>query len=267
MKNIFKGFIIGIGKIVPGVSGAILAILMGVYDKSVHYINNFKYNKKESIKYLLPLCIGILLSIVLFSKVINYLLNNYYVVTMLFFVGLIIGTIPSIRQKTNKKKRYITIISLVMFLTISIFGIKNNYIPKNNIVDIVVFIISGLCEAIGTVVPGVSSTALLMNIGTYKIIIFTLANITNVNQIIYNLKIVIPFGIGLAMGLIIVVKIIDYLFKKHNNKLNSAILGLLISNIIVMIINIFKEKISFINIIIGLIFMIIGIFISNIFEK
>lgn len=55
MKNLLKGFIIGIGKIIPGVSGAMLAITMGVYDKSIYYINNFKSNKKESVRYLLTI--------------------------------------------------------------------------------------------------------------------------------------------------------------------------------------------------------------------
>ena len=50
MLNLLKGFIIGIGKIIPGVSGSVLAITLGVYDKSVEYINNFKHNKKESLK-------------------------------------------------------------------------------------------------------------------------------------------------------------------------------------------------------------------------
>ena len=74
MMNIIKGFIIGIGKIIPGVSGAILAISIGVYDKSIYYLNNFKNNKRESIKYLFPLGLGIIISIVSFSKIINYLL-------------------------------------------------------------------------------------------------------------------------------------------------------------------------------------------------
>lgn len=76
MLNLLKGFIIGIGKIIPGVSGSILAITLGVYDKSVEYINNFKHTKKESLKYLLPLGIGIIISIIIFSKIITILLDK-----------------------------------------------------------------------------------------------------------------------------------------------------------------------------------------------
>lgn len=260
MINILKGFIIGIGKIIPGVSGAILAISMGVYDKSIYYINNFKDNKKESIKYLLPLGIGIIISIIFFSKLINYLLDKYYIITMLFFIGLIIGTVPSITKEINKKDYYLIIISFIIFLSLSLLGVKNTYIIKGNIIDIVIFIISGFIEAIGTVVPGVSSTALLMTIGTYKIIISSIANIT-------NLKIIVPFIIGTILGLLIIVKIIGYLFKKYHNKEYSVILGLLLSTIVVMIIDTFKYQTSILNIFIGIILMIIGIYISSIFEK
>ena len=260
MINVLKGFIIGIGKIVPGVSGAILAISMGVYDKSLYYINNFKNNKKESIKYLLPLGIGIIISIIFFSKIINYLLDKYYVLTMLFFIGLIIGTIPTTLKKVNKKDYYLVIISFFIFVFLSLLGINNTYIIKGNIIDIIIFLISGLLEAIGTVVPGVSSTALLMTIGTYKIVISSIANID-------NMKIIVPFIIGTILGLLLVVKIIDYLFTKYRGRVYAIILGLLLSSIILMIINTFKYQVSILNIIIGIILMITGIFISNIFEK
>ena len=103
MINIFKGFIIGIGKVIPGVSGALLAISMNVYDKSIYYVKNFNNNRKSSTKFLIPLGIGIVLGIILFSKVINYLLDNHYSMTMFFFIGLIIGTLINLIKEMKKK--------------------------------------------------------------------------------------------------------------------------------------------------------------------
>ena len=139
-------------------------------------------------------------------------------------------------------------------------GINNTYILKGNIIDTIVFLVSGLIEAIGTVVPGISSTALLMTVGTYKIIISSLASLSNI-------KVIIPFGIGTIIGLLLVIKIMDYLFKKYHHKIYAIILGLLLSTIVIMIINTFKYYTSLLNIFLGIILMIIGIFISNIFEK
>lgn len=190
MINFIKGFVIGIGKIVPGVSGAMLAISLGVYDKAIYYICNFKNDIKNSFKYLFPLGVGIIISIVLFSKVISLCLNKYYVITMLFFIGLIIGGIPDILNKVNKNNYYISIISCIVFTGITIFNVNNSYIIKNNFIDFVVYFISGMIETIGTIVPGVSGTALLMIIGTYDSIIYAVGNITNI-------KLLIPFIFGM----------------------------------------------------------------------
>lgn len=263
MKNIIKGFIIGIGKIIPGVSGALLAILMGVYDKSIDYIISFKYNKKESIKYLLPLGIGITLSIIIFSKIINYTINKYYFQTIMLFTGLIIGTIPQITKKTEKKDNYLTIISFLILFFISISNINNNYIPKNNYIDILMYTLSGVSEGIGTVFPGVSSSALLMIEGTYNIIIETISNITNIKEIIINIKVLLPFILGLIISIILSIKLIDYLLKKYNNKVYSIILGILLSSIVLLIIQSFKYKVTIIKLLIGLITLIIGITLST----
>ena len=77
-----KGLMIGLCKVIPGVSGAILAILLGVYDEAILKINSFFKNKKESFKYLFPLGWGILLSIFLGSNLVLFLTENYYLYTM-----------------------------------------------------------------------------------------------------------------------------------------------------------------------------------------
>lgn len=260
MKNFFKGFIIGIGKIIPGVSGAILAISMGIYDKALDYISNFNKNKKESIKYLFPIGLGIMLSIVFFSKIISISLSKYYIITMLFFIGLIIGGIPFIMYKVEKKDYYIVVISFVFLFFISLGGINNEYIIKSNFFDYIIFFLSGIVEAIGTVVPGISSTALLMVMGTYDIIVYSIGNLINI-------KLLIPFIIGLIFGLYLVVKIINYLFRKYENKVFAFVLGLLLSSIVLLIIQSLKKSFTIVELIIGLIFMVVGIFVGSFMEK
>ena len=259
MINFIKGFVIGIGKIVPGVSGAMLAISLGVYDKAIYYICNFKNDIKNSFKYLFPLGVGIIISIVLFSKVISLCLNKYYVITMLFFIGLIIGGIPDILNKVNKNNYYISIISCIIFTGITIFNVNNSYIIKNNFIDFVVYFISGMIETIGTIVPGVSGTALLMIIGTYDSIIYAVGNITNI-------KLLIPFILGMFISLVLFIKLIDYSFNKYNDKMYALIFGLLISSIFILILQVFRKEIYIGSLILGIIFMLFGIFISSLFK-
>lgn len=267
MKNFFKGFIIGIGKIIPGVSGAMLAIIMGVYDKALFYLNNFKDNKKEGFKYLLPIGIGIIIAIIFFSKIIHLLLSKYYLMTMLFFIGLIVGGIPFTMKKVDKKEYYVTIITFILFFLISITNINNSYVIRNDIVDMIIFMLSGILEAFGTVVPGISSTALLLIMGTYNVIIYSIGNIMDFSLFLFNLKILIPFTFGLIIGIIILIKIVNIVFKKYQNKMYAFILGVLFSSIVLLIIKAFSKEVNGLSLLGGILFMILGIFISSLMEE
>ncbi len=260
MINFVKGFIIGIGKIIPGVSGAMLATIMGVYDKSIFYICNFKSNIKEGIRYLFPIGVGIVLSIILFSKIISMCLNKYYSITMLFFVGLIIGGFPFVINKVKKKDYFISVVSFSLFFLISVFNINNSYVLRNNFIDTVIYFFSGGIEAIGTIVPGVSGTALLMIVGTYDSIVYSIGNLT-------NFKIIFPFIIGIILFILLFVKLVDYLFRKYNDKMYAFILGVLVSSTVLLVIQVFKDKVIFLDVLIGIIFMFIGIFISSLFKE
>ena len=245
IKLILKGFIIGIGKIIPGVSGALLAISFNVYDKLINSITNFFDNKKDNFLFLFNLGIGIILGIILFSKIIIYLLNNYYLYTTIFFTGLILGGIIPLTKNINKNKKNITliIISLISIILLSILNTNNNYILKNNFIDILYFMYGGILEAIGTIIPGVSATALLMLNGLYDIIISAISNI--------NLKVLIPFSFSMFISILLLLKITNYLIKKYYQSTCSIIIGISFGTIIMLLlkvlylINLYKIRESF----------------------
>lgn len=256
-----KGLIIGIGKIIPGVSGAVLSIILNVYDKGIDSIVNIFSDFRKNIIFLLNIGIGILVGIILFSNVISYTLDNYYVITMLFFVGLIVGGIPSILKEVDKNDYKYTVIVLILFTLISLFNVNNNYIIKNNVVDYIIFFIGGIIETCGTVIPGLSSTAMLFILGIYNIIIESIGDISSFN---INYTVLIPFIVGIISSLIFVSKFISFCLKKYKKKTYSIILGLVISSIIVLIIKTFNYPVMVFELLIGLFFMVIGIIISSI---
>lgn len=258
---VIKGLIIGFAKVMPGVSGAILAISMGVYDKGINAITRFFDNIKENTKFLFFIGIGIIIAIILGSNIVYFLLNNYYVITMLFFMGLIFGSTPKIISKVDKTiKGYI--ISLVTFIIITL--LTNININNNNISNsIFIYLISGLIDAFGMVVPGISSTALLMVIGTYNNIIYSLSNVGN---IINNLNILIPYGIGIFIGIIITSIVINYLFNKYDKLTFSFILGVILSTLVTLLLKIFSYHINIKDLVIGILLLSLGIIISYFFD-
>ena len=268
IKLFFKGFIIGIGKIIPGLSGALLAINFNVYEKAIDAISNFFDNWKDNLKFLIILGLGIFISIITCSKIIIYLLNNYKFITLLFFIGLILGGTINFSKtiKYNKKTNIIIIITLIIFSYISFGNIFNTYILHNNYLDILIFILGGFIEIFASIVPGISGTALLMICGIYEKVLEMTSNILNYNYIINNIKLYISYGIGMFISLIITILLVNYFLKKKREIIYPVILGLSISSIIFLIIYTLSVEISVISVIIGLILLLIGLVLSMYFS-
>ena len=103
MQNFFKGIIAGIGGIAPGLSGSVLLVILGLYQKTVSAIGTLFKNFKENVKFLFPLFLGFGVGVLLFSKVIDFFLNNFEMYTRFAFLGLVIGTVPLFYKEVKKE--------------------------------------------------------------------------------------------------------------------------------------------------------------------
>ena len=232
IKLILEGIIVGIGKIIPGVSGSVIAVSFGLYDKLIYCITNFFDDKKNNFKFLINFVIGVLIGIVFFSKVILYFLNNYYVLTMSLFVGIIIGGVSGIYKNCNFSYKGIIcfFISFLLFLILCNVGDGSDYTVNGTFRDIIIYFISGIVEGIGTIIPGISSSLMLMVMGVYNIFIYSISNMFSISFMF----------IGLFISIIMCIFLINYLFKKYRDITFSSILGIVIGNIIIIIYNIIK---------------------------
>ena len=253
MIDILKGILIGIGKILPGVSGSLIAISLGVYYKSIHIIGNiYKINKNDLI-FLSNLLIGICISIVLFSKLIINLLNIYYIQTMLLFLGLITGCINGLIKIIKKDLNFINIIfllfPLLIILLINIINIKINI----SINYFTIFFL-GILESITMILPGVSGTALFMYLNIYQYILGLMSTIT-LNSII--------FITGIIIGFILFSKVISIILLTYKIKLLYVITGLMISTILIILKDTLNCDYDFRSLLIGTILFVIGYFITK----
>lgn len=254
---VLKGFLIGIGKIVPGVSGSLIAILLNVYEKGIKIISNPLNNFKDNLKFMLPITCGIVIGINLFSKVIINIINHYYLPTMLLFIGLIIGSIKSIRTKIDEKCKLKCILLIIIISILLSIRMGNNH----NHYNFVILIALGFVEAFTMIVPGLSGTAILMTLGYYDLLIKSFSDILS------STKILVPFMIGLLIGIFLTSKIINYCFKHYKQKTYLLIYSLSISSIIILFTKTLDSNYQLKEIIIGLFLLIIGYNITKIIEK
>ncbi len=227
----FVGILIGTAMVIPGLSGGVLAVILGVYDKMIYSLNNLFKDFKKSFIYLFILSLGVMLGAVWFSNVIFLLYEKYQAITKLVFIGLILGGIPCLLGNINKKEKNNYLIILITFLIsfILCYFAKNfTNIFNNNYSSLSLFI-TGILYSVGKVIPGISSSFLIMIIGKYEFVLkiiahpisFGLANITKI----------LPFFFGLIIGVIIFLKIISFLFNNYYSKTYAAIIGLVLGTI------------------------------------
>lgn len=259
MINVLKGVLIGIGKIIPGVSGSLIAMSLGIYEKCIDIISNFFIEIKYNYKFIFCLCLGFLISMICFSNILYYFITNHYFVTMCLFVGLIIATVPDIlkENKIKYKKDYIYIlVSFFVIVLISIFG-KNTITIENNIVGYLLTILIGFIDAVTMIVPGVSGTAIFMILGVYEFVLILFSKML--------FPFIIFFVIGLIIGVFITCKIINYCFKNFNYQTYLVILGLVLGSSLFLIINVFSNSFGLIQLVLGIILFVMGYFISHFF--
>lgn len=265
INQLIKGIIIGVAKIIPGLSGSVLMISFNLYDKAINAITNFFENPKKNFIFLFNLGLGIILGIVLFSKILHYFITNYYLYTTSFFIGLIIGGIPIIAKKIPKKTicYLLILISFVLIFSLSFLTTNQDYALKNTYIDLIVFFIAGFLEAFGTILPGISSTALLMLIGVYNHYLVILSGALNVNYLLDTLNFILPFSLGLLIGIILISILVNYLLKNYSNQTFSIILGISLASIFMLGKNLIPLITSYSKLLISLIILIIGYLITN----
>ena len=263
-----KGLIIGIGKVMPGVSGALLAIHFKVYDRLVESLVNFFSDWKKNLRFLLELGSGIIIAIILFSNGIRYLLNNYNFLMVMLFMGLIGGgSYNYIRSVNYEKKEYKYILFIIgVLIGISFIGKGDNYVISNSFKDNIVFFLGGVIEVFTSIIPGISGTAIMMIMGIYDMVLMIVGRIYDFSYVISNINIYISYGLGIIISFILGTLLINYLLKKKKRLMEIMISSFSIYSILMMGVMTFSKRASVIEIILGIMLMVVGTVIGFIMD-
>lgn len=269
LKLICKGFVIGLGKIIPGVSGAMLAITMGVYETGLKAISNVFSEFKKYYKFLLFLGVGIVLAIVLGSKAVVFCLNKFYLPTMLLFIGMIAGGIkPLFKEVKGEKIKFknimisLFVVGLLLVVSLLDFGQDKSNFTKN-ISSFLIFFLGGVLDAAATVIPGISGTALLMILGYYNIIMNSFSDMFNLANLSNNMFVLVPFLLGTAFGVIVIAKIMTYLFSNHKTTTYYAIIGFACVSVLILLGQTFSGTYQILEILISLVLFVVGYFVAQ----
>lgn len=245
IRLIVIGVILGVANVIPGVSGGTLAVVFNIYDRLISVITlNVKKILSEW-KFILPLVIGMGLGIILFSKAITFLFENYPVQTNWFFIGIILGSIPMIvkrllvasknsAQGAEKKTVPVSaivcgVLALAVMAVMTYANVAETGAPIQTELTplLAVKLFIGLaCATIAMIIPGISGSFLMLVVGVYSTVIAAISD--------FNIPLLIPAVIGGVVGLLGGAKLVRFLMEKVPAQTYGAIMGLVLGSILVI---------------------------------
>lgn len=273
-----KGIVLGVAFVIPGVSGGTLAVLMGIYEELIEAASNFYKNMvnfKKYFMYLLPIGLGIIFSVAVFAKLIKFGLEKSPIITILIFLGMIIGGIPALVRnvkgtKTNLKDMTLMLVGLIIVISMLIFHKSNSNVVLTNmsIGGYITLFLVGAIAAVTMVVPGISGSFTLMLIGYYEPILNLVNDITSFKNLGPNLILIFIFMLGVFIGIIFISKIIEWCLKHYKRETYYAIIGFVLSSIISVIYEVSKFPFNLTHLIIGIVLMVINtVLVYKVFDE
>ena len=253
-----QGAIIGIGAILPGVSGGVLCVAFGLYEPLMELLTNPKKSLKHNYQMFAPFLIGWALGFIILAKAVELFFSFAPDVAIFLFFGLVCGTIPEMFKKSEEAGKNVSWTPFVISLAVSyvLFHIIESGEATVVPTSFLSFIFCGFMWGISLIVPGLSSSTVLIYLGLYVPLTEGIAG--------FDMAVLIPFCIGIVLTVVLLAKVVNMLFKKHYAIISRVILGFVISSSLKTLPHDFK---SLWTMIISVICCVIGFVVAIAMEK
>lgn len=223
--RLIKGAMVGIGAIVPGLSGGVLAVVFGLYEPLLRFLANPLYRFIDNFRYFLPVGIGGVLGVIGFSAVVDYAFTHYAAPFTWLFIGFISGTFPSLVKTSGKEGRKTWHWFLLLVMAVGTFFLMQWMETIRQVTvtpNLGVWLLSGLLVGLGLVVPGMSPSNFLIYLGLYQ------PMASGIRQLDFG--VIIPLGIGLVIVVLVVAKLVAWLFNRYYTFMYHFILGIVVGS-------------------------------------
>ncbi|PKI06251.1 DUF368 domain-containing protein [Staphylococcus xylosus] len=238
-SNLWKGFAMGTTDLVPGVSGGTIALLLGIYDDFIRSISGI-FSKRfwESLKFLIPIGLGMVIAIGVLSKLINYLLSTHTVPTMFFFIGLIGGIIPYLLKTSKFKQTFSTlhyillVLGIVIIVVITLLNNGDKHAGETLTLNsglVIKYFIAGVCASSAMLLPGISGSFMLLVFGVYGTVMFAISEFMSLN--FAAIPILLTVGFGVICGFLFSSKLIQYLLSYYTFLTYALIIGFVVGSL------------------------------------
>jgi putative membrane protein len=217
--RVIKGALIGIGAILPGLSGGVLMVVFGIYDHLISFLGNFPKNFKKYFFFFLPIGIGGILGILLFAGLVSVAFGKFAAQFVSLFIGFVAGTVPSLWKTAGLKGRgkqgYTALIVAALVILILMLNGENQLTSIEP--NFIIWIGGGVLVGLGFIVPGLSPSNFLIYFGMYSKMSDGISNL--------DFSVIVPLMLGVLLAIIAFAKLVSKLFEYKYEIMYHIILG------------------------------------------
>ena len=247
VNQILRGVVIGVANIIPGVSGGTMMVSMGIYDTLIYCITHLFSEFKKSVLTLLPYLIGMLLGIFALASVLTWCFTYYPLPTSTCFIGLILGGLAPLIHKIDKKRMnaWAVLVFVLFFALIIGMALSNPAEMDGRLqaspLEMLTLLAMGAIASATMLIPGVSGSMVLMLLGYYRPVLAAVNDFKdgllggNMAMAAQQLLFLVPFGIGVLLGIYFVAKGIAWLLQRFPTHTYCAVLGLVLASPIALL--------------------------------
>ena len=283
---VLTGFALGAANIVPGISGATLAVIFRVYDRLIESINSLFSDMKRSLLFLVPIGLGMAIGILVVGTVLDGFIERFSFQTSAFIAGLVAGGIPFIHSQAISREGKKPVLYGVAVLAALVIILLVLFAPSPTVEAAgefnwgfaILLFIGGIVAAGALIIPGVSGAMVLMLFGLYYVLMNTITLITEYLRTPFDfsllppiLQVAVPLGLGIVIGILLASKLIAFLLEKYFSITYFVILGLVFGTIFAVFANHDTyqsvEAMTPLIVVYGVIAFVIGLVIALMFGK
>lgn len=257
ISDFLKGIAIGAGAILPGISSGVLCVIFGIYETLLNCVLNFFKNIKYNFKILFPIGLGTFCGILLFGNALKFVFYAYPLQTKFLFIGLILGSIPELIKTACSKHafkiQYLIYLIFSFGLGLFLVWLENRLsssISNTTAFSFIFLIFSGILMSAGVIIPGVSSTLILMLLGCYDSYLLSVSSL--------YMPFLVPLLIGLCIGCLLCMKLISFLLNKYYIQTFFCIIGFTLGSIFIL----YPGISSWSESVLGILSLLFGIFVT-----
>lgn len=221
--RILQGALVGLGAVLPGISGGVLCVVFGVYQPVMEVLSDPVHALKKHIRLLLPLGVGLVLGFLGIARLLGFLLNRYPDPSVCLFVGLIAGMLPSLLREAGEqgcnRASYVALCAAFVVLLGVLLSLR--FVSLQIVAGFGAYLFCGFCLALSVIVPGMSFSTLLMPLGLYTPFIDGIGR--------FDLAVLIPGGIGAVLTILLLARAVTHLMERHYSVLFHAIIGVVVA--------------------------------------